>query len=94
MCQYCEDRYPLDSEFMLFEIVNHLGKTPAITVNYSAPDSYSDVENMIVPINFCPMCGRSLTKRAVDLATLSAPEIDEIALAIRALGTAIAPTNQ
>ena len=35
-----------------------------------------------------------LTKHAVDLATPSAPEVDEITLAIRALGTAIAPPNR
>jgi len=61
MCQYCEDRYPLDSDYMLFEIVNWQGKQPAILVQYSAPDTYSSVDNLVVPIKFCPMCGRSLT---------------------------------
>jgi hypothetical protein len=94
MCQYCEDRYPLDSDFMLFEIVNWQGKQPAILVQYSAPDTYSSVDNLVVKINFCPMCGRSLTKRAADLVTPPANEVDEITLAIRALGTAISPPNR
>ena len=60
MCKYCEDGYPLDSEFASFEVVTDKYKTPIILVNYSAPDAYSDIENLAVPINYCPMCGKLL----------------------------------
>ena len=66
MCDYCQGESPLKSEIMSFEVVRYQGKTPALLVNYCAPDTYSDVEDLVVPINYCPMCGRSLTPRALD----------------------------
>ena len=60
MCEHCQDDAPLESEFMCFEVVNFQGKTPALLVNFAAPDSYSDVVDLVVPINYCPMCGRKL----------------------------------
>ena len=68
MCEYCHGEKPLESEVMSFEVVQWFGDTPAILVNFAAPDSYSDVTDLVVPIKFCPMCGRSLTKRVPDVA--------------------------
>ena len=81
MCNYCQGESPLKSVIMSFEVVYYQGKTPALLVNYCAPNTYSDVEDLVVPINYCPMCGRSLTKRAVDegdsapLQAESTPEV-------------------
>lgn len=74
MCQHCEGETPLESEIMSIEVVRWHGTTPALLVNFAAPDSYSDVNDMVVKINFCPMCGQSLTKLAPDNASLYAPD--------------------
>lgn len=74
MCKYCQGESPLESEIMSFEVVRYQGKTPALLVNFSAADSYSDVTDLVVPINYCPMCGQSLTKRAPDVCNVCEEE--------------------
>ncbi len=77
MCQYCQGEAPLESDVMSFEVVRYQGKTPALLVNFAAADSYSDVTDLVVPINFCPMCGRSLTPLAPDASPVTVARVCE-----------------